>query len=258
LHIPKTASTFSLSIQSVCQEDWFWNALGDNWEKTASNMYPHKGCYMLPVEGFNLTCHWTCRFDHHHKPLPKLWPSSMWVTVLREPKARLVSSFLDAHFLELSLESREKVGFHDRKEMHHFYSLIKENPDIAIDLFRNYSSLPEVQGCMVKMLTGWPCNSPLDLDAKLLARAVTKLNQLRFFGIFEQYNETLNMFHRQMRPNSSRPPHPIELKHFRSSDTYGLPSDLKERLLAVPHTDVWDEALYQEAVLLFNARHREA
>ena len=65
MHIPKTASTFSLSIQSVCSEDWFWHRLGDQWNGShLNNIRIYKGCVTLePFRESSFGCHWTCAHD---------------------------------------------------------------------------------------------------------------------------------------------------------------------------------------------------
>ena len=294
MHVPKTSSTFSLTIQCLCNENYFWNTVNKlNLKDEDFSIY--KGCiHIKKLDTKNSSseinkCNWNCYNLIHHRPLPqpsinknhkpnKNFPpatTNKFITILREPKSRIISSFLDRHFQQLPISVLKKHLMADPKGRKSFYDRLYNNMTYTMNFFEEYAKLPHVKACQTKMLAGIDCYSSRMIDEKIYKIAVRNLHTLKFVGIFEKYNETLIQFHQFMSSSSNsgssnssssrrRPPHPLEYKKFRQSRGVGTEKEknywlqLNEKLMSRSNEndllDVWDEKIYQEALKLFEEK----
>lgn len=173
------------------------------------------------------------------------------ITILRDPKGRLISAFLDsfhhegmtaADFQNLSLQLRK---IDDNKKL--------EYEDRVLRKLQYIVTLPDFYGCQVKMLNGVPCTSKLlvsnGFNQTALDFAIQRLKQYMFVGIFERYADTINMLH--FYAGVSTKPHPVELIKFRTTNS-NISSYIKERL---EFNDPYDNKLYEVALNIFNQKY---
>mgnify|MGYP006889520688 CR=1 FL=1 len=97
-----------------------------------------------------------------------------------------------------------------------FYKALS-NTSWVMASFRAYTAAPQMQGCQVKMLNGYDCYDKRPIDAEMVTAAKRHIDEMAFVGIFEYYKESVHFWHEFSNPQSSRPPHPIELVGFRNS-----------------------------------------
>jgi len=279
LHIPKTSSTFSITVQVLCQEKKFWEKIlpprttssTTGYNQTNLNKFTriYRGCVYLKqftdwnpnIRGVNTDsineCNWTCKNLFWHRPIPSNWDPATFVTILRNPKSRLISSFLDGHFHELSKESKTQLnmtmnGKVINRLVHEAGNRLLNDHDYALELFNIYSKLPENIGCQVKMIAGEHCQHNVIPTEETFNQAKQRLHQLKYVGIYERYQESIEYFHKLILPNSKRGLHPLELHRFRDSSIFPNRVKLRKTLEALDYHDPLDDRIYEEAIIRFN------
>jgi len=209
-----------------------------------------------------------------HKPGPPINKPMLALCMLRDPKSRVVSSFLDSQHHEGMNES----VFQDMKR--HWSEDAQEDAATRFSSATAYANHPHMIGCYVKMLNGYPCSAdvlfPLDRSAVLNATLCTKkectlkydskwplnqtaidvarrrLSQFRFVGIFEQFNLSVHLLHRVMGTNTT--PSAVELFPQRTTENHTLARVFRDR---VPYFDPYDSIVYAEAKKMFAAQLRK-
>ena len=91
LHIPKTGSTFSLTIQVACNETQFWKVAPKSFYRRHVRMW--RGCAVFKNINMSFTnCHQNCYNGLWHKSLTKrmLAPQFELVAMLRKPQNRVI------------------------------------------------------------------------------------------------------------------------------------------------------------------------
>ena len=212
MHTAKTASTFCLALQHVCCPTEFEHltegiytqsltyAYGSLRNRTLSQFrYDPQYCFKFIRDGYpKLECKFAGRPEH----IP-LYPQDdleqlMGMVVIREPKGRIISAFLDGVHLE-GMENRTR-GYELRRimtEIDRDTSLTKE-----VKLMKKaemYVYHRDLYGHQVKMLLGLP---HLDLSVynetllhEVVDKAVDRLRRFFFVGVFEEYVRSLHLFH---------------------------------------------------------------
>lgn len=184
-------------------------------------------------------------YGNHHNSL-----KFKMITVIRHPKNRFISSCLDGIHREGMTEKDYRnmtatLNAIDNDRHHH--------RDKLLNRFQYLTTLSDFYGCQVKMLNGVPCVSKLlvsnGFNQTALDFAIERLNQYMFVGIFERYEDTVNMLH--FYANVSTSPHPIELIKLRKTDTV-IANFINERL---KFHDPYDIKLYEAAVNIFNKKY---
>lgn len=214
LHVPKTASSFCLTLQHVCCEEEFTKAtqsvteaqlelyhaaqqtsgLKSNLNFTFDVAY---GCaYFKHFQDGSTGCRRQPKSKENHSPLPLTinLESISVIAMFREPKSRILSSFLDSRHHEGMSEVDYKAL---QKEM-------EEAPGRAGDTERLlnqlslYASHPHMMGCQVKMVMGYECSAPLNLSFSLnrsfVDHAVDRMKQFFFVGLTDYYNVSVDLF----------------------------------------------------------------
>lgn len=195
----------------------------------------------------------------------------MTVGTFREPKSRIISSFLDGHH-------HEGMDERDYKVMWNRHRLSKEK-NTTLEMLRfaqEYANHPNMIGCQVKMLNGWACYSPTlfkihdwmlpavaspgnytlfinkavdytqEFNQTAVDIAIRRLQQFRFVGIFDDFNKSVHLAHKMLSNDTS--PGPVELYPQRTTN-------IETTTLLMEHMDVfdpYDTIIYQEAKKIFN------
>ena len=282
VHPPKTSSTFCLTIQHVCCKVEF-EAIADKVmkevEATASKVLSAStkhvflgwGCLRLELEKGNssLVPRSSCfsPMSQGHRPLlptpshgaetPTPLDLSRVAMMLRDPKQRILSAFMDGKHAEGMPDSKQNAAPWRNASLSIFAKILA------------YSQHPDIIGCQVKMLNGLDCAAPVEVNQSLLDTAKKRLRKLFFVGIFDDYSTSLERFHRDMGHGTK--PHAIELipsRSFRSrlpldpsqwsdgdvelNSTYSELSKVLENYI-----DPWDSVLYNEAVALVGRTEKQ-
>lgn len=156
-------------------------------------------CYKFERTGYEpLNCTFAGRPDHiplyRRDDLTKL----MGLLMVREPKSRIISAFLDNVHIEgfanrtSGREMKDKLIAMDlEKDVPHEVNLLKK-----AQMYVHHHAL---YGHQVKMLLGLPV---LDLSQPrtkhieaVVARAVDRMTNFFFVGIFDEYARSLKVFH---------------------------------------------------------------
>lgn len=212
VHTAKTSSTLCMVLQHVCCPTAWENLTAGVTYKDlkiamatprsrAQSDYSFEShyCYKFKRKGYEpINCQIAGRPEHF--PLhPKInLQDKMGIIFIREPKARLISSFLDGVHLEgftnrtAAYELRGLFHLMDlNKTMHHHERLL-----IQAQMYANQNVL---YGHQVKMLLG---TFNMDLSVRnetimvqLVDRAVQRLREFFFVGIFEDYARSLRLLH---------------------------------------------------------------
>lgn len=123
-----------------------------------------------------------------------------------------------------------------------------------------------MRGCQTKMVLGVPCAAPFPLNDSLLHEAQRRVrNDFLFVGLTERFDESVCLFHARLggkRPVASQflntRPRGIGVASVRDTDS--APSSVithawhteYDEVSALPR-DIWDDALYSDARLRFEA-----
>lgn len=247
LHIPKTASTFCLSLQKAEDETKFLAAVGNstvaeltlNFTRTHTNQFAGclKGCIYIRVMGYPQAAHFW------HEPLRENESENGLVGFFRNPKDRLISAFLDFYNHDGMNASRfsviAKTLRHKRPEM--------IDPIKAIENFNSYRNYLDNSGCQAKLLLGHKCHAYVNISAIMLEKAINQLKSFRFVGIVEYFTLSLELFNKVMGLNS--PVHPIQSHSFRQS-LYSH-EHVKNVTDGVEYHDPFDSIIYEAALMIF-------
>lgn len=253
LHVPKTASTFCLSIQKACDENRFIEAsrdiplTGKDYDTKTLRLRSapvrlRKACLYIvavpyPAGPVNI-----------HKPLNWTeFPSATDViSLFRNPKSRLVSAYLDHYHLEgMSADRRDELkGLMPVEYGHH------KSVESAVANFKAYGSFaPDNFGCQTKMILGYPCHARVDITRDMLVKAIRIMQTFRFIGVTEYYESSVLLFNRMM--GMTTPVHPLELQHYRVST---VRPDVVRAVQNLTYHDPFDTVIYQAAQMLFRQK----
>jgi hypothetical protein len=298
-HAPKTGSTLYMALQHVCSPQAF--------EEHVANITTHdlESNDKLKIHAL----HKPFRFKDEHGSIffvrgnKTLQPSSkhrinidhnpvrqdflkpakhtIAVGMFRDPRSRLISSFLDGahhegmneHVFRAMRRSwdRRTSELHNRIEE----KLIQDK----IYQLNEYANHPHMIGCYTKMLNGFMCSSPTLFDQQLRMNvtqclrtanctipqynhslplnhtavnvALRRLRQFRFVGIFERFNVSVHLLHRTMATGLT--PSPVELYPQRTTNR-SLAKVLKREIRLY---DPYDTIIYDEAKKIFEKQLRE-
>lgn len=212
IHTAKTGSTFCLAIQHVCCPDAFQTltggittemlsyAFGSPQNRSRAGFrYDSQYCYKFLRDGYApINCTFAGRPEH--LPLhPKTdLTQRMSFLIVREPKSRIISAFLDGVHLE---------GFTNRSagyEMRFMFNDMNKDKQLSreeklLRQARMYAHHHALYGHQVKMLLGLPVvdlSKPHPRHIKAtVALAVERMRQFFFVGIFDEYARSLRLFH---------------------------------------------------------------
>lgn len=249
LHVPKTGTSFMNTVwHYACTLPAAASAsdFASMYEKQFAARYPP-------------AAHCTAMLDHSpatHKPMGDgEWAAhpGAFVTMLREPSARLVSAFKHGRHCiqdcspEMELDSpcravRDNRRFYKCKALRRAKSL------------REYAAEPAARGCTARMLIGHACNDPLGLLANETARAVERLASggFAFVGLVEEWDLSVCLFHRLLGGT----PRPQEFTAVRVNKASG--AMLRRPSLLGGLADEWDEAVYVAGRARFRRQVRHA
>lgn len=247
LHPPKTGSTFCLSIQHICNETDFTLKY-----KQYEKIVTYKGCAVLYP--YNLS---TYKGSNWHSEITNFTNNNInnHITILRNPKKRLISSFCDfMHFegmkklegnlirynlykkLNLILYDNNVINNNNMTLLNNNYinnnfkfnniiineyiTNIENNYKLCQVVFDYYISFfPNNYGCYTKMLNGYGCYSNNTINANMVNIANHLLNDFAFVGILEEYNKSLKLFYKLNEDKILLPPLDIETLKIRQRNS---------------------------------------
>ena len=212
LHIPKTSSMFCLSIQHTCcpakYEKLTAGVTTEILEKALLPIPPPDAedmgfnssfCYEFYRAGHPpLDCKFAGPVDHSELEHVSL-KQEMAMAIIREPKSRVISAYLD---------NLHREGF----PFHHEYLALKAKLD-TIDRTENlsvvegnikkaqlYANHPYLKGLQVKLLISNPHQdftktNDIPMLETLVDQAIAKLRQFFFVGVFDEYVRSIKLFH---------------------------------------------------------------
>lgn len=200
-----------------------------------------------------------------HDPLCPQDAAADAVTVLRHPLARIVSSFEDS----LHHEGMDQEIFRllettpITNESMHVENIIanipqnlrSEVPETHIRSALRYFSHPSMTSCQTKMLTGHQCYKDVTVTEQMLSSAINSLERMQFVGVFEDWNSTIDCFHRMRRSlYNSDVDHPVSLDYLHTREGRYGPKEFKlEELVLreIGYNDAFDLQLYEVARSLY-------
>ena len=172
------------------------------------------------------------------------------ITIIREPKSRLISSMLDS----FHSEGISKIDY--QKMLLYMKTLDNGDGSLRDRMLKKLQyviTFPHFYGCQVKLLNGVPCLSKLlvseGFNQTALDFAIKRLKQYMFVGIFERYTDSIKMLH--FYANLSTKPHPIEFIKLRTTSN-NISSYIKQKL---DFYDPYDSKLYDAALDIFNEKY---
>lgn len=192
LHPPKTGSTFCLTIQHACNETDFVSKAA----KAKRTLGTYKGCAKLLPHHLS-----TYRGTRWHHPLMKgdFDNLASFVTVLREPRTRAVSSFCNYMHTD-GMKKHEAM----RVQAMIAERNISNSPTACQDTFNDYLSWPNSHGCYTKMLNGHGCHANMTLTNEMVHSAISNLKKFSFVGILEDYSKSVDLFLAMNKQNVTR------------------------------------------------------
>ena len=211
IHTAKTGSTFCLVLQHVCcpvkfeqltegiTTEMIAQSEGNYYNRSHSAFrYISHYCYQFTREGHPpLKCIFSGRPEHIPLRDSVDLDFTMGLLMVRDPKSRVISAFLDGVHLE-GLNST--YGKKLQKEL----QTIRLNNNISreenlLQRAQIYAYHSDLYGHQVKMLLGLPV---LDLSQpnpkhieEIVQRAAHRLRKFYFVGLFEEYARSLKLFH---------------------------------------------------------------
>jgi hypothetical protein len=213
MHTAKTSSMFCLAIQHACCPVAYEKLTAGITLAMLNESVSHRGRKSeAPQFGYNssycfrfyrsghpeLNCQFAGRPEHNPLHHSLNLDHHFGMAIVREPKSRVVSAFLDAVHLE---GFANRTHYHKLREKIQQISANKTIPRLERLLIeaQMYADYPGLYGHQVKMLTGeefWDLSKRDDprLD-KVLARAINRLSKFFFVGIFDEYARSLRLFH---------------------------------------------------------------
>lgn len=212
VHTAKTSSTLCFSLQHVCcPTEWKNLTAGVTYADLKVAMATPRSraqsdytfvahyCYKFNRKGYEpMNCQIAGRPEHI--PLhPQInLQEKMGIIIVREPKSRLISSFLDGVHME---------GFTNRSAAYELRGLFHQmdldktlgHQEKLLKQAQMYANQNVLHGHQVKMLLG---GFNMDLSVRnetimvqLVDRAVQRLREFFFVGVFEEYTRSLNLLH---------------------------------------------------------------
>jgi len=128
------------------------------------------------------------RFDIGHKPLKPGVDLSKVVTVLRQPRQRIISGYFHS--------------FHDCRPLQRKYnfSVTDSTPKLPMgsntinsSLLMEYADC--VQACAINIITGHWCSHSDQDPSEQIAQAIDTVNKIGYVGITEQWELSICLFH---------------------------------------------------------------
>jgi hypothetical protein len=272
LHAPKTSSTLCMTLHHICcPEDFELSATFDYSKyqtKTAHEFVAEnvttervrlqRGCALPQGYQKSRRCNMRLLSRDQHAPLPRtksfVLRGSLGgmavITMLRDPRHRLISAYLDGAHHE---------GMSDEGYSNLFHVMGPQLPDFSMANSKQHLKRAQVYadhgnmvGCYTKMLNGYECHSryitrhaPFNNEA--LEKAVKVLNKFYFVGLMEHYNTSITILHKMLGKNTS--PHDLERSLTRKQKRQSVKTFL---LKHINYTDAYDEVIYAEAKRIFS------
>mmetsp|Transcript_1311 Transcript_1311/g.4457 ORF Transcript_1311/g.4457 Transcript_1311/m.4457 type:complete len:251 (+) Transcript_1311:74-826(+) len=201
VHTPKTGSSFWLALVSDCCP---WEFA----QRTCATIELSKA--RATIIGMSRDCG---ARTVGHAPLPLDAQNSLVVIVLREPRARLVSAYLDGlhtdgasdAYRDTLLETTARVAATECQ------STPKNRTCLELAKARFYLGQSRMKSCVVKTLQGRPCLSNDPVDEAIYAAAERRLEEFYFVGIHEKWEVSVGV-------EKMRTPRPGYAACFFSSD----------------------------------------
>lgn len=193
LHVPKTGTSFMNTV-------WHYACTLPATASASdfSSMYEKQFAARYPP-----SVHCTTMLDHSpatHKPLGDgEWAAhpGAFVTMLRDPSARLVSAFKHGRHCIQDCSPEMELGMacrtvRDNRRLYKCKALRRAKS------LREYAAEPAARGCAARMLIGRACNDPLGLLSNETAKAVERLGSsgFAFVGLVEEWDLSVCLFHR--------------------------------------------------------------
>lgn len=265
IHIPKTGSTFCLSLQHVCCPKKFENLTDgittsalqiaedhkhDRFFRSTFHYYSHY-CYRFIRDGYEELGARNCPFTgmHDHKPLshdPKTSTQQI-MTMIRHPNTRIISAYTDAmHHEGISEPMWERT----RKTQ--IDDIAAQETDKYAQVLKSamlYMNMTVMHGCQTKMLLGRECASSHNLPSNAIEMATARLRNFFFVGLTEQYERSLRLFHELA--NMSTVPTDVELFPQRVKSTHPYYKYISAHFDEIQYSDPIDSGLYEIAKQIF-------
>lgn len=218
IHIPKTASSFCLTLQHTCCEVEFAKATQSVTESELVLYHSLQAQNLKNTLNFSFDVAYGCAYFKHfqggftgcsnqpkskggtHSPLPLTidFENISVIALFREPKSRILSSFLDARHHE----GMSEVDF--KALQNKIDEILEEGENGELEKLLKqllvYASHPHMMGCQVKMVMGYECSAPLKLsypqNQSFVDQAVDRMNRFFFVGLTDYYNVSVDLFHK--------------------------------------------------------------
>lgn len=241
VHTPKTGSSFCLTVaHEQCRSRWPSAAL-------VSDVYMLRGC--ARIKYFQCEVH-----TMGHEPLRDvgLLNKFLFVAVVRQPLARVMSSFLDGNHHEgmspgawAALDGEMKVNADSKCAR-------RDSACRDVALFEIYARNPDMAACQTKMIGGHACSSPVEGSINgLLEESTRRLRLFFFVGLFEDWDNMIVSFQSRLGYDKTSLSS-VDFAHLRSSGKHlSIPSAILRN-----YTDPADEYLYASAKVLYCCRFR--
>jgi len=212
MHTAKTSSTFCMTLQHVCCPTEFQNLTSGVTTKMleidmatprsrANSPFSFEShyCFKFHRKGYDpIVCNFAGRPEHLPLSAGLDLHQKMGIMIVREPKSRLISAFLDGVHIE---NFPNRTDGHEMRKLFHEMDLNKSmnhNERLLLQA-QQYADHYSQVGHQVKMLVN---GLTLNLSVKnetvmhaLVDRAVARMREFYFVGIFEQYSRSLRLFH---------------------------------------------------------------
>ena len=163
--------------------------------------YNSSFCYGFYRNGYEpINCKFAGRSEHYPLSDSTNLKQEMGLAIIREPKSRVISAYLDGIHVE---------GFHNRLEhtalkrrilnittaSHNMSSM--ETKLLQCQMYANYKFL---LGFQVKMLVGgkvvdFTSKGNIPALERTVDQAIDKLKQFFFVGVFDEYIRSMKLFH---------------------------------------------------------------
>ena len=263
---PKAGSTFDLAILQACAPLTFSKirALPPQRHKDSLDS-PHFSGFCLDwlrivntshakgviTPRFRSSCEWVQkRIGHFGFPLNL--DTRRGVIVVREPKSRIISSFLDwpvhhegmlAKTWEALSRAIAKASVPGLAHAKHPRSGKRKLWGNSVETAAVYTSHPAMRGCVTKTLLGYACYSTHALTDAQVAQAVKRLRSFRFVGIMEDWNEMI-IDYMHFSSHGISPDSAVMTKH-RATGDHQLAATISKGLSS--YRDPFDDRIYAEA-----------
>lgn len=260
IHIPKTGSTFCLSMQHVCCPDKFENLTNGITVEDLEFAETHKHARNKPFHYFSHYCYrfirtgyeeldsHNCPFTgvHQHVPLNRRINKQQAMVMMREPKSRIISAFIDGMHHE---GTNPSVWNKAKAKMKEISATKYDSNTKLMKTAAVYTNLTEMHSCQTKMMLGKGCASSIPLKRQAAEAAQERLRDFFFVGLTEEFERSLLLFHELA--NVSTVPTAVELFPQRVTSTKSQYSYLADHFDELNYKDPNDEALYETAKQIF-------